>query len=245
VRIFAIGDLHLSFCRPVVPPEWDGVVQHKPMDVFGAHWHHHFEKIFDAWINTVKGDDLVLVPGDISWAMTLPDASYDLAFLGDLPGNIILIQGNHDYWWGSISRVREALPGNVFALQNDSICFGATAICGTRGWICPNHTEFTDHDQKVYQREIKRLEMSLNSLPPKMESIYVMMHFMPSNDRHEWNGFIELMERYQVKLCVYGHLHQGAYHLRLPEEKWHIGFSLVSADYLDFTPKLIGQVPDV
>ena len=150
-----------------------------------------------------------------------------------------MVQGNHDFWWKSVSRVRERLPNNAAVIQNDSISFGEIAICGSRGWSCPNSGEFKSHDEKIYLREIQRLELSLKSVSPEVSTIIVMMHFMPVNEHHEISGFIKVMEKYPVKAVVYGHLHSGAQRLRLPDRAWDMDFYLVSADYLDFKPKLI------
>ncbi|MEL7564399.1 MAG: metallophosphoesterase [Dehalobacterium sp.] len=241
MKIFGLGDLHLSLSCPVVPGEWENIIQHKPMDVFGEQWLNHVKKIHHKWIDTVGHDDVVLVPGDISWAMTLEEVGCDLAFLGLLPGKIIMIQGNHDYWWQSVSRVRQALPGNAQVIQNDGVLIGETYISGTRGWVCPGSAGFTQHDEKIYIRELKRLELSLKTIDPRSKKRIIMMHFMPTNDFHEKNDFIRLMEEYGVDQCIYGHLHQGAFEQRLPEEKWGIRFSLVSGDYLDFRPALIWE----
>lgn len=239
MRIFGLGDLHLSLCRPVVPGEWQHIGEHKPMAIFGDHWAGHVEKIYREWTDTVTGDDVVLVPGDISWAMTIRDACHDFAFLDLLPGKIMMVQGNHDYWWQGIGRVRQALPRHVRAIQNDGVLLGDVYVCGTRGWLCPNSAGFSPHDEKIYQRELQRLELSLKTVDHKARKIIVMMHFMPTNDLHEPSGFIRLMKQYGVEQCVYGHLHQGAFHLRLPEIKWGIKFDLTSADYLGFRPKLL------
>lgn len=236
-----MGDLHLSLCQKVVPGEWSSISLHKPMDIFGEQWHDHVEKIYNGWQSKVTNDDVVLVPGDISWAMTREEAIFDLEFLKLLPGTIIMIQGNHDYWWQGISRVRQILPDNVQVIQNDSIRIGDIYISGTRGWSCPGSTGYTQHDEKIYLRELNRLELSLKTIDSGAGKIIVMMHFMPTNDLHEKNDFIRLMEQYGVDHCIYGHLHQGAFHQKLPEEKWDIRFSLTSADYLNFTPVLIWE----
>lgn len=241
MKIFGLGDLHLSFDRLVIPGCWEGVSQHKPMDIFGSHWKNHYQKIYDNWCRLVEADDLVLVPGDISWAMDMEEAKWDLDFLNSLPGKIIMVRGNHDYWWRGITRVRQALPPNVVALQNDCFCIGKTAVCGSRGWSCPGSDEFTERDKNIYLRELKRVELSLQSVPYGVTRIILMLHFMPTGESHEISGFIELMKQYDVKSCVYGHLHHPADTIRLPDNKWGIEFSLVSADYLNFTPKLLWE----
>lgn len=243
MRIFGIADLHFSFCHGVTAPVWQEVKVHKPMGIFGLHWEEHYQKIYDAWMAIIKENDIVLVPGDISWGTRLADAAHDLDFLGQLPGKIVLVQGNHDYWWQSISRVRAALPANVYALQNDSLDVGSVLVYGTRGWICPNGFGYNSEQHKIYLRELQRLELSLKSNMQQAVPKVVMMHFMPVNEKHEKSGFIELMEQYQVQCCVYGHLHSEAHKFRLEHNRWGIDFFLVSADYLNFSPKLLWEIP--
>ncbi|MDD4753973.1 MAG: metallophosphoesterase [Desulfitobacteriaceae bacterium] len=241
MKFFAMGDLHLSFDQRVIPGCWEDMSQYKPMDIFGSHWKNHYQKIYDNWCRLVGADDVVFMPGDISWAMDLEDAKWDLDFLNSLPGKIVLVRGNHDYWWKSIARVRQALPNNIVALQNDCFIIGKTAVCGSRGWVCPGSDGFSEHDQNIYLRELKRVELSLKTVPHGITQIILMLHFMPTGENHEASGFIELMKHYQVKACVYGHLHHPAYAIRLPDHKWGIDFFLVSADYLGFTPKLLWE----
>ena len=136
MRVFAISDLHLS-----------GAVD-KPMDIFGEEWENHAERIARNWDLEVGSSDLVLIPGDISWAMTLNEAKPDLSWIADRPGLKVMVRGNHDYWWSSISRVRAALEPGVYALQNDSIAFGHVVVCGTRGWVLRDNPDFTDHDRR-------------------------------------------------------------------------------------------------
>ncbi|MEG3069707.1 MAG: metallophosphoesterase [Candidatus Syntrophopropionicum ammoniitolerans] len=132
MKIFAIGDAHLSFRKKVNPAAWDKVEVYKPMDIFGLEWKEHYRKIYENWLNTVKTDDIVLIPGDISWALKLAEARFDLGFLGLLPGRIICVSGNHDYWWQSLTQVRAALPDNMAVIQNDHVLVGDIAICGQR-----------------------------------------------------------------------------------------------------------------
>lgn len=239
MKIYAIGDLHFSFSRPVDPLRWDDVETYKPMDIFGSEWQEHHRKIYDNWVNIVNNVDIVLVPGDFSWAMKLNEARYDLEFLGLLPGQIVGVQGNHDLWWQSLSRVRKVLPPNMRLLQNDHIEAGNVMFCGARGWLCPGTEYFSEHDLKIYRRELIRMENSLKSVASTAGEIIVLMHFMPTNDRHEKNEFIEMFQAYRVSTVVYGHLHGTAARLRLPSSAWGINFQLTSADYLHFAPVLI------
>jgi len=237
LRIYALGDIHLSFSRPVDPSRWDEVRTHKPMDIFGGEWHEHYRKIYDNWSRVVGGGDAVLMPGDFSWALKLEEARHDLAFLGLLPGLIVGVAGNHDYWWQSLARVRRALPLNMRVIQNDHLPLGEVAVCGSRGWACPGDEQFSEADLKIYRRELIRMENSLRGAGSK--KIIVATHFMSVNSRHEKNEFIELFQKYGVGTVVYGHLHGAAAGLRLPDRAWGIDFHLVSADFLNFTPVLI------
>lgn len=241
MRIFGLGDLHFSFAAPVLPGVWPEVRENKPMGIFGENWQDHYQKIYTQWQDKVTADDLVLVPGDISWALDLAGAKNDLDFLGALPGQIIIVRGNHDYWWQSISKVRRALPGNIRAVQNDSISVDGVTICGSRGWSCPDSAGFSAADELVYRRELQRLEISLKSAAAGTKELMVMMHYMPTAENHQLTGFIELMQHYQVTACVYGHLHGWAHQIRLPECQWGIRFSLVSADFTGFSPRLLWE----
>ena len=140
MSIFAIGDLHL--------PGGDK----KPMDVFGPHWEHHFERICADWQSRVKPEDIVLIPGDISWAMQLGDALNDLRDIAKLPGTILLLRGNHDFWWSSVSQLRACLPKNMHAVQNDAFDAGECVFCGTRGWTIPLGPNAAAQDEKLYRR---------------------------------------------------------------------------------------------
>ncbi|MFW6268569.1 MAG: metallophosphoesterase [Bacillota bacterium] len=240
MSVYAIGDLHLSFTEEIDNINNDKIKQYKPMGCFGERWEKHYLKIFKNWNDKVTEKDIVLIPGDISWAMKLKEVDPDFYFLEKLNGKKVIIKGNHDYWWQSISRVREKLPADCYALQYDSIQLGQIAIAGTRGWVVPNNDEFTEQDQKVYHREVNRLEMSLASIDNQYQKLIVMLHYMPVNSRHEKNEIIEKLVTHQVDICVYGHLHgKKAHKNRLTGNKWGIEFKLVSADFLDFEPQLI------
>jgi len=151
MAIYALADLHLSHNEP------------KPMDIFGPHWDNHPPKILANWNRVVGAGDLVIVAGDISWAMRLEEAAADLAWVASLPGHKLLIRGNHDYWWSAIGKVRRALPAGMHALQNDHFPWDGWAVCGTRGWLCPGEEGFNkEEDGKVYRRELQRLKLSLD-----------------------------------------------------------------------------------
>lgn len=226
VALFALGDLHLSFAQP------------KPMDIFGSVWERHEEKIASGWKQVVKVEDLVIIPGDVSWALRLTEALPDLHWIAALPGQKLLVRGNHDYWWSGISKVRRVLPDGMYALQNDHHAWRNWAICGSRGWTCPGEEWFDPaRDEKIYRRELQRLELSLQSaVKAQFKQLIVALHYPPTNSRHEPSGFTELFARYPVKKCVYGHLHTEARATTL-EGVWRgVEYYLVAADAVDFTP---------
>jgi predicted phosphohydrolase len=239
MNIYAISDLHLSFSERPDPPLWSAR-EYKPMSEMDDIWAGHARRIYENWSGLVKEGDLVLMPGDISWAMKLEEAGPDMEYLGMLPGHIVAVQGNHDYWWQGISRARAKMPGNVSLVQNDCWVRDGLAVCGTRGWLCPNGSFFGEKDEKIYKRELIRLENSLRSAQGRAGKAIGMMHFMPTNEKKECSGFVELFGDYGVDTVVYGHLHSRACRYRLPDRQWGINFHLVSADYLHFTPALIG-----
>lgn len=239
MNIYAIADLHLSFCNDIDFNNLEDMYTSKPMGVFGEKWHNHHVKLWRNWNETVSEEDIVLVPGDISWALKLEETVYDFKFIEKLPGHKILGRGNHDYWWKSVKKISETVADNVKILQNNFFYLkNDLVLCGTRGWLCPNDEYFKEHDRKIFAREIVRLENSLQKAP-RNKNILVMLHYPPVNDKHEKNEFIEVMQEYPVTTCIYGHLHSYAIKNRLEGEKWGINFALVSADYLNFTPKLM------
>lgn len=224
MRIYAIGDLHLPGA------------QSKPMDVFGAHWEGHFEKIEQDWRSRVQPDDTVLVPGDLSWAMTLEEAAPDLKRICALPGRKLLLRGNHDYWWSSLMRVRALLPEGNWALQNDARDIGDAVVCGTRGWnvVADNSTDA--QNLKIYRRELMRLELSLKDAAAKAQGrpIVCMLHFPPFGEKKEDSGFTQLLEAYGVHTCVYGHLHGEGIRSAFEGERGGVRYKLVSCDSLGF-----------
>ena len=231
MRVYAIGDLHLSFARE------------KPMDLFGRNWTDHPERIRSAWTDCVSENDLVLIPGDISWAMHLADAAPDFAFIDSLPGQKLLLRGNHDYWWSSPTRIRSVLPPSIRILQNEAFSAGPLAICGTRLWNAPGSKGFTADDAKIYVREIGRLQLSLDAAKD-YETLLVMTHFPPFSDKNGSTPATDMMDRYGVSLCVYGHLHGGAHRLAFEGVRNGVSYQLVSSDYLDFAPRLLLDLPD-
>lgn len=232
MELYAIGDLHLP----------GG--QQKPMDIFGEGWIDHPERIRKAWRERVGSADLVLVPGDISWAMTLEEAQEDLEYLGSLTGSIVMIRGNHDYWWSGIGRVRDALPGNVAALQNDHYPLpDGSAICGTRGWDLPDSGSDA-HDFKLFQREIGRLELSLKSAVEAGRGPRIaMLHYPPTTQDGRRTQVTDLLEEYGVSLCVYGHLHGPARKRAIQGKLRGVTYQLVACDAIGFAPVHLTTVP--
>ncbi len=228
MSLYAIADLHLSS------------TVHKPMDIFGDIWFNHQTKIEINWNNIVSKEDTVLVLGDISWAMKLADAKSDLDFIDKLNGNKILISGNHDYWWGKTGKLN-SLYENMFFLKKDFATFENFAICGTKGWLCPQDTFFKEEDAKKYEIEVDRLKLSLElAMNASYKDIIVVLHFPPTNDKKEPSGFTKLIQQYNVKKVIYGHLHgENSYGASLMGFHDGIQYDLVSADFLNFNPKFI------
>ena len=227
-HIFAIADLHLSLSTP-----------NKAMDVFGAQWRDHVRRIREAWQDTVAPDDLVLIPGDISWAMYLSDAQADLAFVGELHGKKLLLRGNHDYWWQSVTKVRSVLPEGMYALQNDVFRFGDVFIAGTRGWTVPDSAHFKESaDCKLYERELIRLDLSLHRLPQGAQCIG-MLHYPPFSEAGEPSAFAERFRAAGASDVVYGHLHGASHRFAFTGDCSGVRYHLVSADFLQFVPKHI------
>lgn len=220
MAVYAISDLHLP-------------ARVKPMDVFGEHWKNHFERIKADWNARVGEGDVVLLPGDLSWAMRLEEAIEDLDSIAALPGTKLLLRGNHDYWWSSIGRVRRALRENTLALQNDSVLLDGRLYAGSRGWNIPAD-DATEDDVRIYNRERMRLEMSLKNARARDADapITVMMHYPPLTD--EQPGFSDILEAYGVQDCVYGHLHGGGLYGAVRGERRGVKYHQVSCDGLDF-----------
>lgn len=227
MSIYAIADLHLSFQHP------------KPMDIFGDNWENHAEKIKQDWIKNVKEEDTVLIPGDFSWGTYLEDSYQDFEFLNNLPGRKILLKGNHDYWWTTLNKMQNYLKQNNFTtiniLFNNAYEVENNVIAGARGWDYSKAEE-----RKIIEREIGRLELSLKAAKKKniQKEIIVCTHYPPISQNYLENEFekkiIYLLKEYNVKQCIYGHLHGVSHAQAVIGEKEGIVFQLVSADYLNF-----------
>ena len=228
MRIFAIGDVHLSL---------DERIQ-KPMDVFGPKWRDHDKRLKENWLKEITEEDVVIICGDISWGLRLEEAMEDLFFLDSLPGMKVLTKGNHDLWWNSVSRLN-AISERMYFLQNSAFLLeDGTAICGTRGWICPGTEGFDDHDEKIYNREILRLKLSLDdAVKQGAKRIITSLHYPPSNDKFMPSGFTEALEGYNVSTCIYGHLHGKDAFKNGYKGNWNgVEYKLVSLDYVEAMP---------
>lgn len=220
MKVFAISDLHLSFSTD------------KPMDIFGECWDNYFEKICADWNQKVGDDDIVLIAGDISWAMGLDDAAADIAYIDALRGKKVIIKGNHDYWWSSYSKVKSILSPDMYAIQNNSVKIGNVIIAGTRGW---NKTAKED-DIKIYNRELGRMKLSLDSVEKirkEGDKVVVMTHYPPFNVDLSNNEMTDVISSYDVDAVVYGHLHGKDCRAERTVYKGKTCYYLTSCDLVD------------
>lgn len=227
MSLYAISDLHLDLNGE------------KPMDIFGEQWINHHEKIKDNWISKIQDQDTVIIGGDISWSMRMNQGELDLNWIHELPGQKIIIKGNHDYWWGSITKLNSMYEDMKF-IQNNFFAYENYGICGTRGWICPYGENYSEKDRKIYNREIIRLRLSLDeAVKAGYEKIIVVVHYPPVNDKFEPSEFTEIFEEYSVEKVIYGHLHGPS--LKRVYEGVHnkTEYILTSCDYIDFNPIVI------
>ncbi|GAA0083838.1 metallophosphoesterase [Clostridium sp. CTA-7] len=227
MALYAISDLHLAFTTD------------KPMDIFGEKWLKHDEKIKDNWMNKITNDDTVLIAGDISWSMRSDESKVDLDWINALPGKKIISKGNHDYWWGGISKLNKMYENTKF-LQNNFYTYEDYAICGSRGWILEGTDRFTEKDKKIFNRELIRLRLSLDKAKAEgYTKIIVMIHYPPINEKREPSAFTELFKEYAVEKVIYGHLHGPSLANALNGEYEGIEYIMTACDFLDFNPKRI------
>ena len=229
MRVYAIADLHLAFCTP------------KPMTVFGPQWAGHPQAIFDEWRAAVRDEDLVLLPGDLSWAMRLPEAMQDLAPVAALPGTKVLLRGNHDYWWPTASKLRAALPDGMLAVVNDAVRVGNVVVCGSRGWITPGFEPLGADDQRLLDREAERLSLSVQAartLRQPGDHLILMLHYPPATPPYLANPITRVIDGARPDLIVYGHLH-GVAPERAMRHVNGVPAHLVAADALKFRPRLL------
>ncbi|MBR6528196.1 MAG: metallophosphoesterase [Lachnospiraceae bacterium] len=224
MSLYAIGDLHLCLGAP------------KPMDIFGGGWVGYMEKLRSG-LSVIKPEDTVVLLGDLSWALSLPEAKEDFAWIHDIPGRKIILKGNHDYWWSTASKFysfcRENEFSNMWILNNNHYEYDGWAICGSRGWFYEENKGGI-HDEKILKRELIRLEASLVSAGEKPKIVF--LHYPPKYHGYECTQILDLLERYQVSKCYYGHLHGASHHLAVEGIYNGIEYRLASADYLDFHP---------
>lgn len=224
MKIFSISDLHLS------------INSNKPMDIFGPVWEDSFEKIKQDWEKKVDDQDIVLMCGDLSWALKLEDAVQDINMLDNLKGKKIIIKGNHDFWWQGITALRNVLPKNFFALQNDAIKIENFVFCGTRGWLIPEGKFDTEENQKIYNREVERLKLSLDNmkrLKQNGDKVVCLMHYPPFLQNEQSTKFTELFESYGVDIVVFGHIHKNLSGYKFKTTINGIRYYLTSCDLLE------------
>ena len=224
MALYAIGDLHLSLGAP------------KPMDVFGGVWVGYMDKLAEG-VRAITENDTTVLLGDLSWALDLEHCREDFAWIDRIPGRKIILKGNHDYWWSTVSKFNRFCQENGFSnmeiLNNNHFEYEGWAICGTRGWFFEEERS-GEHDEKVFKRELLRLEASLKSAGdlPKM----VFLHYPPRYKGYTCEPILELLKQYEVRKCFYGHLHSASHALAV-EGLWDgVEYRLVSADRLDFKP---------
>lgn len=227
--IFAIADLHLD------------ITKEKDMSVFGGNWDGYEEKIFSKWNNIVSKDDLVLIPGDISWAMKIEDALLDLNRIDKLNGKKIILKGNHDYWWSSLKKLNDLELETISFLQNNSFTYNNISVVGTRGWESRDYKDFDDNDEKIFLRELHRLELSIKDAIKKNKDneLIAIMHFPPFDKNLKPNEFEDIFKKYNIKTVIYGHIH-GKKAFEMPQGIVNeINYYCVSGDLINFEPVAI------
>lgn len=237
MSIFAIGDLHLSFSA------------NKPMDIFGGEWVNHAERLKKNWETNISHEDTVIIVGDTSWALHFDDYLIDALWISELPGKKLLVKGNHDLWWSTLTKMNKNKKETIDYIQNNFMEAEADgiqyAICGTRGWLCPGDDDFKQKDERIYLREINRLKLSLEGARAagyglsenQNKKIICGIHFPPTNDKHQGSGFTELCSEYGVSTVVYGHLHGNeAFKNGIKGTYNGVEYKLVSLDYIKCQP---------
>lgn len=224
MALYAIGDLHLSLGAD------------KPMDIFGGAWVGYMDKLRQG-LSVIGPEDTTVLLGDLSWALDLENAKADFAFINEIPGRKIILKGNHDYWWSTASKFYKFCEANGFEnmeiLHNNHFEYEGLAICGTRGWFFEEERS-GQHDEKVFKRELQRLETSLKSAGEKPKAVF--LHYPPKYKGYECPEILALLQKYEVRQCFYGHLHGPSHGLAM-EGLWNgVDFKLVAADRLDFKP---------
>lgn len=224
MALYAIGDLHLCLGAP------------KPMDVFGGAWVGYMDKLRQG-LSVIGPEDTTVLLGDLSWALDLASAQADFAWINQIPGRKILLKGNHDYWWSTAAKFQKFCGENGFEnmalLNNNCFFYNGWAICGTRGWFFEEERS-GQHDEKVFKRELIRLEASLKAAGDREKMVF--LHYPPRYRGYVCQPIVDLLKGYGVRRCFYGHLHGGSHKLAV-EGPWDgVEYRLVSADYLSFQP---------
>ena len=224
MALYAIGDLHLSLGAE------------KPMDVFGGKWLGYMDKLREG-MSVIGPEDTTVLLGDLSWALNLEGAVKDFAWINAIPGRKIILKGNHDYWWSTAAKFNKFCEANgfenIYLLNNNCFEYEDWAICGTRGWFFEEERSGA-HDEKVFKRELCRLEASLKAAGEKRKMVF--LHYPPRYKGYECKEILDLLEKYEVRRCFYGHLHGGSHKLAM-EGTWDsVEFRLLAADYLNFKP---------
>jgi len=224
MALYAIGDLHLCLGAA------------KPMDIFGGAWEGYMDKLSEG-MSCIRPEDTTVLLGDLSWALSLEEAAKDFAWIDQIPGRKIILKGNHDYWWSTAAKFYSFCEKNGFSdqyiLNNNCYDYDRYAICGTRGWFFEEERS-GEHDEKVFKRELIRLEASLQAAGEREKLVF--LHYPPRYKGYTCDEILTLFQKYEVKHCYYGHLH-GASHGLAMEGLWDgVEYRLVSADKLNFRP---------
>lgn len=244
-KIWALADLHLAKAVPS-----------KNMGVFGPAWEGYMEKMAEAWTEEIEPDDLVLLPGDISWAMKLEEVKTDLEWIAQLPGTKVMIRGNHDYWWSSAKKMSQVFPPNVHFIHNTAFHWNDVAIGGTRLWDTPEYNfnayvHFQENpkarsaemeqeqEEAIFERELERLKLSLKQMNPGAQLKIAMTHYPPISADLKPSRTSAILEEFGIQICVFGHLHKLKKDRPLFGEIRGIKYCLTAADYLDFRPLCI------
>jgi uncharacterized protein len=249
MTIWALSDPHLSFGTP-----------NKSMEAFGPLWAGYAEKIETNWRSLVSKEDLVLIPGDISWAMRLEEALVDLRWIDALPGTKVIIRGNHDYWWSSAKKLSQVMPPSIHFIQNNAFLWNDVSIGGTRLWDSEEYSfnqyvHFQEEgpkkssepssydpeaDRKIFKRELERLRLSLQQMDPKAKFKIALTHYPPIGADLQPSSASAILEEFEIQYCVFGHLHSLKTKPLFGQARG-VNYILSSCDYLDFTPLQIVQ----
>lgn len=229
------------------------------MEVFGPVWQGYADKIESAWKEVVAPEDLILIPGDISWGMTLDEALVDLRWIDQLPGKKVILKGNHDYWWPSSKKLREALPPSIDFIHNNALLIGDIAIGGSRLWDTAEYNfhsviDFQEnpkgkvplvvdeaYEDKIFVRELERLRLSLSQLSPQASVRIALTHYPPIGKEMQSSKVSQILEEFRIDYCIFGHLHNVRAGALSFGKKEGVTYLFTSCDYLCFKPLLVLQ----